>query len=314
MQQRNAILGAVEGYDYAVLRPFLSTLRATHYQGGTVLFHRRVDTRTLRRLRREGVTLVPFSETVPYMDATLAAHNRWSERPQFRKLEIMCLRYIVAYCYLMTCPNKYRHVMLTDTRDVIFQKDPFDFSIDGKLCYFMEREGVSIGQDPPNAEWIWQGFGAAALQRLSEKPIVCAGITIGPVEAVIEHLEQLIEIILESPTPQRGTDQAAHNVIAHERRLPETVLFENNSGPVMHLALEDSIRKNQAGLVINARGDAPNVVHQYDRHWRSFLRYQSIRLLWRRGWLNWKYWRHVPRRKIKGMVRKMFSLFLPRFR
>jgi hypothetical protein len=34
--------------------------------------------------------------------------------------------------------------MLTNIRDVIFQKDPFTFSIDEKLCCFLEREGVEL--------------------------------------------------------------------------------------------------------------------------------------------------------------------------
>lgn len=313
MQQKNAILGAVEGYDYAVLRPFISSLRATRYAGDIVLFHNRVDDRTLRRLRKHGVVLVPFSETFPYMEPALAAHNRWSEKQQSQRLEVTSFRHIIAYCYLMAYPGRYQYVMLTDTRDVIFQKNPFDFSIDGKLCYFTEREGISIGQKV-ETRWIRHAFGPATAYRLSEKPIVSAGITIGPMESIIAHLEQMIEAIFECPAPEFGTDQAVLNVIAHERPLPGTVLFENNNGPIMHLNLEDSVRKNPAGLVINARGDVPNVVHQHDRHWRSFLRHQSIRLLWRRARLSWKHWRHVPRRKIKSMVRKMFGLFLPRLR
>ncbi len=98
--------------------------------------------------------------------------------------------------------ERYDNVLLTDTRDVIFQKDPFDFSFGDTLCCFTELETMVIADTPSEtARWIEQSFGKQELMELSQKPIICAGITIGSARRILEYLEIFMRTVAEHDVP-----------------------------------------------------------------------------------------------------------------
>jgi len=291
LPKNNLILGTVMYYKFHVIKPFLSTLRSTGYSGDVVLFHSKIPLHTLSRLRQTGVILVPFETLFPHLEPGLAKHLiSWADEKRVRTLNLFCFRHLLAYCYLKEFAEKYQYVMLSDIRDVIFQKDPFDFSIGENLCCFLEREGVSLGQQPDNAGWIEFAFDKPTLERLSDNPIVCAGITIGPTNLIIDYLEKMIDAFMRAPgkawdvTPpfqkSRAADQAVHNYLVHSTMLSELTLYPNNDGPVLTIGTEDNVSLNNSGLIVNKRGAVPNIVHQYDRHWHIAKRYYTFRLIW----------------------------------
>ena len=171
--KKNLILGTVMHYKFHIIKPFFSTLRLTGYSGDVALFHSNIDLHTVNQLRQTGVMLIPFKTLFPHLEPALARHlNRWADEKRVSTLNFLCMRYLLAYCYLQEFAEKYQYVMLSDIRDVIFQKDPFNFSIGEKLCCFLEREGVSLGQHPDNAGWVEFAFDKPTLERLSDNPIV----------------------------------------------------------------------------------------------------------------------------------------------
>ena len=289
--KKNLILGTITRYKFHVIEPFFTSLKLTGYAGDVVIFYSGVNQRTLARMKDMGIILIPFAENFPYLDANLAKHIHWSAHKRLRTLSIYNLRYLLAYCYLMEFADKYQYVMLSDIRDVIFQKDPFDFPLGAELCCFGEKEGVTLGEDPINAQWIESAFDKSTLQKISDRQIVCSGITIGPSSLILQYLEKFIDLILQSPgkgwdfvqrgihgSPLNGLDQGIHNYLVHNCLIPKIALYENNRGPVLTLGLEDSILVNESGTILNNHGDMPNVVHQYDRHWPIAKRHYGFRL------------------------------------
>jgi hypothetical protein len=285
--KKNLILGTVMHYEYDVIKPFVSSLRSTDYSGDIVLFHSNIALRTLKRLRRKGVTLISFDHAFPHLDRTLAKYvTRWADNRRIRTLGVYCFRYLLAYCYLNEFREKYHYVMVTDVRDVIFQNDPFNFPIGNKLCCFMEREGTSLGREPANAEWLELAFDKPTLERLNDKPIVCSGVTIGPSNLMIDYLETMIEIFVSAPGKgweigKWGLDQPVHNYLIYTQPLPEIVLYANDAGPVLTVGIEDKVSVNRSGVIVNKRNHVPNIVHQYDRHWHVAKRLYSFRTIWK---------------------------------
>ena len=261
-------------YKFHIIKPFFSTLRSTGYSGDVVLFHSNINIalHTVNRLRQMGVILVPFETLFPHLQPALAKHLiRWADEKRVSILNLFCFRYLLAYCYLKEFAEKYQHVMLSDIRDVIFQKDPFNFSIGEKLCCFLEREGVSLGQQPANAESMELAFDKPTLERLSDNPIVCAGITIGPTNLIIDCLEKIIDLFMrapgegwEVPPPVAGQtsrqksrailDQAVHNYLVFSALLPKFTLYPNDGDAVLTVGIEDNVSLNNSGLIVNKRG------------------------------------------------------------
>ena len=301
LQKKNLILGTITHYKFHVIKPFFSTLRSTGYSGDVTLFHANIPLHTVHQLRQRGVVLIPFESLFPHLQPILAKHlTRWVDKKRVSTLDLSCLRYLFAYCYLKEFGGQYKHVMLTDIRDVIFQKDPFNFSIGEKLCCFLEREGVSLGQQYDNAEWMELAFGEATREQLSDSPIVCSGVTIGPTDLIIDYLEKMADLFMRAPgkgwevAPMAGQisgqkwtglDQGVHNYLVFNALLPRFTLYPNDGGPVLTVGIEDKVSLNNCGFIVNKCGDVPNIVHQYDRHWHVAKRYYSLRVIWKHGWL-----------------------------
>jgi hypothetical protein len=286
IEKKNLILGSVMNYRFDVIKPFLSTLRLTGYLGDIVLFHSNITTRTIKHLREMGVLPIPFDSSFPHLEPTLAKYlNRWANDERIGTLGFYCFRYLLAYCYLKEFVQKYQYIMLTDVRDVIFQKDPFNFPIGNKLCCFMEREGISLRQEPVDAWWMEQAFNRSTLERLGDNPIVCSGVTIAPPNLMTDYVERMIDLFMAAPgrgwEARPGMDQAMHNYLIYNGLLPEIALYANNTSPVFTVGLEDNISLNQSGFIVNKRGDIPNIVHQYDRHWQVAKGFYSFRIIYK---------------------------------
>ncbi|MBV8885882.1 MAG: hypothetical protein JO235_18065 [Chroococcidiopsidaceae cyanobacterium CP_BM_RX_35] len=178
-----------------------------------------------------------------------------------------CVRYPLYYLYLSEYGKSYSNVMLTDTRDVLFQKDPFSFNING-LCCFLEENDFTINSSSVNRGWIIEGFGENALREIGHYSISCSGTTIGTRSAIMQYLETMVDYLIQISSQSVGIDQGVHNYILRKNLIKDVKFFENYHGPVltMQLCQEKKFHFNQDGYITNEDGSIINVLHQYDRH------------------------------------------------
>jgi len=148
--------------------------------------------------------------------------------------------------------------LITDIRDVIFQADPRTLPSEG-VNVFTEDAAIRIGNCPYNSKWMMTTVGD---NRYNEKPIICAGVTVG---RLAEYCTTMWEAIRDLPRI-RGLDQSVHNHLVYSGRIPATI--HANPYPVYtvgyvrphnNLAVFD-------GNIMAPDGSKPIVVHQYDRH------------------------------------------------
>jgi hypothetical protein len=148
-------------------------------------------------------------------------------------------------------------VIITDSRDVVFQSNPEENMPTEGVNVFLEHEGVTIGTCPYNAEWMDQ----IGQIRYGEKNIICAGVISG-------NLTELIELLwhcLSQYPPYIGLDQAILNHLIYSERIKSDV-YKNEEGPVYTVGyIPLGTIPITDGVIRNKRG-VPCVVHQYDRH------------------------------------------------
>jgi hypothetical protein len=280
----NLILGAVEDLPWQALRPFVLSLRRTGFDGELVLFAAGLDRHTRKSLASSGVevralrraqlplrrgTLEPYDAVFARLHAHYPAVVRQASRlfrdPRSAATRIAALvsvrdtrRFFAYLDYLSTSDASYGNVMLTDVRDVFFQADPFAFDLGGGLSCFLEDSAETLGTQPHNRKWLQAAFGSDVVAEMSEKPIVCAGLTIGPVELVLRYLEVMADHLLRLPRQAVGLDQAVHNYVLHKGLVPGARLIPNGAGIVSTLGVVPEARVNE---LLGAA-----VLHQYDRH------------------------------------------------
>ena len=105
MAQKDLIIGAFSNYnDYDVLKPWVQSIKDTGFDGDIVLVAIDVGDGIVQKLMSEGVSVI-------------RAANPNNER-------IHMLRFLHIYNFIKQNQFKYRYVITTDVRDVVFQTNP----------------------------------------------------------------------------------------------------------------------------------------------------------------------------------------------
>ena len=302
---KNLVMGLVRGYTFEQIRPFVSSLRATRYSGDICLLYSDLEEGAVESLREYDVNMVPFTmgtvnlalkrvyifsllnkiyrsplNHVYPMHRLYAGLVDWvssrkngdenilKARIAARTFNVYCVRYPLYYLYLATRRGQHARVMLSDVRDVIFQKDPFDFELSDGLCFFLEDDRQVIKDCRYNSEWLRSGYGEDALRDLGNKVASCSGVTIGGYDAVMQYLELMVDHMLRLKFHPSGMDQGVHNYLLYKREVKNVRLFHNQLGPVftMGKTVDLPTTFNAEGFVLNKDGSVAHVLHQYDRH------------------------------------------------
>ena len=88
-------------------------------------------------------------------------------------------RFLFYLKYLEDNPGKYENVMLTDIRDVVFQKNIFDDIVENRIYYFLEDASEVFRSSQMNYRWCLYANGEEVTNKIIDENVSCAGITLG---------------------------------------------------------------------------------------------------------------------------------------
>ena len=282
------------------VRPFLASLHTCGYSGEVVLL---VNRRLRRRLRTDrlgpGIRLVHARSLLPLSYRRLFGNRAlWTLwRPvqssawtmmkltqgfpvpaharrllQLSVARMVCTPMEARFLHYLRFLDAggYDRVVLTDVRDVLFQRDPCeDIPTDG-LAVSIETRRYTVGSEPHNRMWVGEIFGPELLEQIGPNPVSCVGVTYGDIRAVSRYLELMSrEILRLSAKAARngGADTAIHNVLLWTEQLGEVQLLDALASPVATLngISEDEVTLSSRRTLLNRDGTEPSIVHQYDR-------------------------------------------------
>lgn len=249
MSDATLILGLAAGYHYGDVRPFLTSLERAGYQGECVLFVSET-TRDLDRMGLHNVTIIPLER-----------------RAGLESISYNALRYFLYQEYLNSCEREFDRIMISDVRDVIFQRNPFSFPWSTGLNIALEDSRIPIGSCPYNAHWIRQHLGETALSDIKNKTISCSGTTVGDSAAMLDYLAKMTDNLISFEGGERmaGYDQGVHNWLVHTGQIPVLTMHEN-SDPILTLGYtQGEPALDREGDIRNEAGERIHIVHQYDR-------------------------------------------------
>lgn len=249
---RRLVLGAAVGFRVDQVRVFVESLRTAGYGGDVVMLVGPFQFRLKAYLRRRGIEPVSSLSTRK-LHGPIHAYR-------FEKFaEIVAAR-----------RGRYDAVLVSDVRDVAFQRHPFEGMTASSPCqFFLEAAGQTIGGESVNRHWAHTFLPPEEAERIGAHRITCCGVVIGGAAAMSAYLHRLARYLHDLPIRLRregGADTVFHNRMAHLTREVASVLVENN-GPVATMGLEpaDTYRVDADGLVRLADGHVPAILHQYDR-------------------------------------------------
>jgi hypothetical protein len=297
---RTVVMGSAVGLRPDQVKPLLASLHNCGYSGDVVLF---VSRRLRRQLHQDplarGVHLVrrrsllPLSFRQGYGSRTLWALWRpvqvltWTIIKLIGRLPLpVHARLVVqaaiarAVCTPMEARffhylrflslQPYERVVLTDVRDVLFQRDPSPDTPAEGLAVGIETRRYTIASEPHNRMWVRDAFGPEVVAQIGASPVSCVGVTYGDIRAVSSYLDLMTrEILRLSAKAARtgGADTAIHNVLLWTNQLGDVQPLETLASPLATLngISADEVKLSSRGSLLNADGSEPCIVHQYDR-------------------------------------------------
>lgn len=240
----DAVLGYATGYDAHDIAPFVRSLRAVFDGEIALVVDDRPDVRALfdqHRVRMLTPARIDGWEPHAVM-ARFAAFDRYlAERADIHS------------------------VLITDVRDVLFQKPPFIPQPTGLEVFV---EGDRLGDHAFNMKYLRALIGEAMSEALAPAPAICVGTVMGPRAEVVRFCRM---VLMLAAVPRSefggafGADQAACNIAIHMGLLKAEV--RENYGRVATIGLTPGDTLGlEDGQVVNPDGSMSAIVHQHDRH------------------------------------------------
>lgn len=293
--ERSVVLGVCTNLSARRIEPFARSLRDVGFRGRFVVFSGRTSEADKELLRTMADVVVDADPDYPppaapvlrllrflrstrrlrrlYPSAFAAlaragrpqdSLSRWS-RLEFHLEGLQSLRYHRYRDYLETLEPEPDAVLLTDLRDVYFQRDPFAEPVD-ELEVYLEDESIRIGEEAFNTRWIRDLYGGAEVERLRGSLVSCSGTVVGTRDGVVAYLDEMSREIVRYRRPMGSHDQGVHNVLLRSGRLPRATVAPNGHGRVLTVGAMAAYERAADGTVLNADGSVPAILHQWDRH------------------------------------------------
>jgi hypothetical protein len=159
-------------------------------------------------------------------------------------------------------------LLLVDSRDVIFQADPFAQLPGNDLTFFAENNDTgSWTLKTTNGRWAWAMLPSDMRRQLIGKPIANGGVIAGTRSGIERMCRAKLDIASKTGEWTKhttGLDNISTNVISHAGLAGDSELVANYQ-IVCNIYRDADMMIDDAGLIVR-RGRKPcPIVHMYDR-------------------------------------------------
>jgi hypothetical protein len=255
----NLILSVAAGYNWPKLEIFIKSLRSCYFEK-VVLILNDPDFELINKLNKFNIEFVK-TDIVP-KNSILTRHSYY-----FNYLEKN---------------REFEQVLLTDSRDVFFQKNPFLFDYKNCINFFLEDQ--IIKNSSVNSKWIMRTVGKKELNKINNNYISCCGTVIGKYNNILNYCEEMKNQIIKFPykpslhsklfgRKNLSYDQGIHNYLIYSGILKNIGFYNNQNGNIATLHTAKTLKFNKKNRLVNDKEEEYAVAHQYDRFNQHFLNF-----------------------------------------
>ena len=272
------IIGCSTNYDWSKIKYWINSVNQSGFKGKKVMILMNCDIETATKVLKAGFEVISFG--------TDAMGNLTHQSPFMVHVE----RFLHIYNYLKD--NKFRYVITTDVKDVIFQKDPtiqLDEMLSGtEKDLVFSSESILYKNEPWGDNNLMETFGPYIHGIFKENEIYNVGVLAGRGDAMRDLALNIFLACVGKPI--KICDQSTFNVMISMNPYLKTSLYaKSEDGWACQLGttvdpskinefkqflLERSPKmKNDKVVTANYRQQEFSIVHQYDRvpEWRKII-------------------------------------------
>jgi len=232
---KSAILGLATNLPLWECRKFVDSLRATGYSGHLILGIAPDAPQGLLDYFKEAKVTTKVIEMAS--NCTFNVKN-WHCPKAYPDYKITWARFPMYRDWLNECPECTDGIILTDVRDVYWQRDPFTTA--GKLG--MEHNLMVFEEIFPaldTTHWLTK-FPVDQCKKFNfgKTPMLCSGSVMGSREGIIDYVNTMVEefdVWIKDENCRIdlvGDDQSVHNYLYYAGKLEGAVAIPYRTGPV----------------------------------------------------------------------------------
>ena len=245
----NLIIGAAYNYNFVLIRNFINSI-AKNYKDDLILI---VNKENLGELKKN----------ISYKRIHYMGHNVNPLNGNINRYQ--------AYLKILSLFKNKKNILLTDTRDVIIQKNPFK---NFKYKIALGKENLLYKNDQWNKKKFKRFFGDDEYKKLINKRPLCSGVIIGQKKYIIKLIKDLIPIhkniikkIYYLFSFPRGIDNSTINYIIYKKYKKIVYLSDTYKDHLIGTYANFSIKliKTKKNHIVNKYKQKICIIHQYDR-------------------------------------------------
>lgn len=245
----NLVMGIASGYTVEKIKPFIMSLRQ-HYDDYIVLF---------------------MNEVSPEMEefsSKFSIHTCIPEHPLSNNpIQVLIDRWVLYREFLNERHfDDVENILMADTRDIVFQDNPFKYLLAHSVEFFLEPE--KFKNCAHNRPWIVGCYNEQRAQEIDDEFIICAGTIMGTMSGMtnfVEVMSKEIERLTASGKGVQYVDQPIVSHLVYGGQVDDYGLNHNGHGAVATMHHSKELTFNRSGVLLNYDGTVIPVVHQYDR-------------------------------------------------
>ena len=244
------VLTYCSGYEYKIYDRFCGSLNDTGFTRIIYIVINKCDSNVISLIKNKYNNVIEIYDCIP------------------KNTHINCHRFL---CFKELLEQKIltsEYILLCDSRDVLFQKNPEKYNFDTNIDIYGFTEKLKIKEDIYfNTQWIKQLDNILKINiydKINDQHIICCGTTFGKKNAIYQYIDKMWNIIY-TYNIYTNLDQGIHNYILYMNILNLNIkLLSNDDNFVNTIGTGIKLLNNQ-NQIININNDVSYIVHQYDR-------------------------------------------------
>jgi hypothetical protein len=276
----DVVVGCITNYDFQTIKPWVNSLDRCGFVGKKVVLCYNINADVIEELKSRNYTILAFKLD----EQGNAVYNGG------KPFSIVVERFFHLWAMLSPLKGRFRNLIHTDVKDVIFQKNPSEYIGDFGPRIIAASESIKYKDENWGRENIRQAFGDVVYEAHKENVIVNAGTLSGDFSTLVDFFLNVYMVSCGSKI--HNPDQAAVNILLS--KLPYTSITHvsppsegwacqagtTNDPNKIEEYLPKLVDKNDAksylgsdGLIHNYLGIPFWLVHQWDRvpEWSEFV-------------------------------------------
>ena len=278
---KTLIVGGATGYDWNKLKHWVNSINDSGFGGDVAIVASDITKETIEKLNENGINVSTYGNQTA--DGGFKRHGNQAPHVE---------RFFWIWNYLNNVEVDYEHVIVTDTRDVIFQDNPDTFL--REYCkvrpIIASSEGLTVQNEPWNWENVNQTFGPFFGEKILKNTLILnVGVIAGKKSHVRDLMMMIFQMSLNRPIPI--VDQAVFNFLISQEPYQSQTYRTNNddawaaqmgatiyaveagSGDLGQFGNKEKYLKDyigdqpkiENGMVFNSKNNPFIIVHQWDR-------------------------------------------------